>query len=379
MNDLNISGHYIPYNPADKAKGLSDAHDSLLGGFDMARITKAGARAVTAELDRLADLMQDHSALFGLGNAEGRRIAMNFAARCDLMSDWIEKYAAAAESEEAKEDEVEEEDKANEDLAHAKEAADETGLSVEPAPGNQGFDANDIADKKTGPLEIITPPVESWMAGHFDQSRFSQLREKQQGGDIGFFVSAAKARLQRLAAMTSLSLLVDLLKAIHARIEASSLSDVKGLAAPVAKQITALEKLSNIHIQQSALGLVDPAVIAAAEIVTSAIQEQIPALKGILIGVDTTSPTALVAVQKSLGDVKELVSLGSSIVADAVKGLKADDVKVAKQAETEQAKDEEVKDEEKAESDAKEVKEEDEKVEQGKEAHLICGFNLFAR
>lgn len=327
----------------------------------MARITKAGARAVTAELDRLADLMQDHSSLFGLGNAEGRRIAMNFAARCDLMSDWIEKYAATAESEEAKEDEVEEEEKANEDLAHAKEAADETGLSVEPAPGNQGFDANDIADKKTGPLEIITPPVEAWMAGHFDQSRFSQLREKQQSGDIGFFVSAAEARLRRLATLSAVASTMEVLRNLHRQVEATE--SVKDLAPNIEKQIVALDAL--------AVSAADDSTGRAAEIVLASVQEQIPAIQGVLAGVASSSPSARAAAVNTLPSVRNLVGYGARIASDATVHLK--------KAETEQAKDEEVKDEEKAESDAKEVKHEDEKVEQGKEAHLICGFNLFAR
>ena len=181
----------------------------------MAHLTRRGALAVTTDMDRLADLMQRHYASLGISE----KVAMDAALRLDMLSDHVEKYAiklAEEDGEEAPAEEVEEEVEVKKEArshrkaedededeallaemveeekktASRKLAVDETGTSVEP-DGN-GFDANEIGDEVPGPLENGTPD-ESWMAKHFTQERFQQLRGKQQGGDIGFFVSAKTA------------------------------------------------------------------------------------------------------------------------------------------------------------------------------------------
>lgn len=131
----------------------------------MAKMTRRGAANVTTDLDKIANLFQNRAAALGVPE----KIAHDFAYRCDLLSDHIEKYATR--------------------LA----AVDETGTSVEPEPGNQGFDANEIGDLKAGPLEIITPPDEPWMAGEFTQQEFVALREKQQSGELAANAAAGKA------------------------------------------------------------------------------------------------------------------------------------------------------------------------------------------
>ena len=153
----------------------------------MAKLTRRGAANVTTDLDKIATLFQNRAAALGVPE----KIAHDFAYRCDLLSDHIEKYAtrlAAAEG-----DETAEEEEAPATAGKKKAAVDETGTSVEPAPSNQGFDANEIGDLKAGPLEIITPPDEPWMAGEFTQERFVALREKQQSGELAANAAAGKA------------------------------------------------------------------------------------------------------------------------------------------------------------------------------------------
>lgn len=153
----------------------------------MAKLTRRGAANVTTDLDKIASLFQNRAAALGVPE----KIAHDFAYRCDLLSDHIEKYAtrlAGAEGDEAAEDE-----EGEAQASKKKAAVDETGTSVEPKPGNQGFDANEIGDLKAGPLEIITPPDEPWMAGEFTQERFVALREKQQSGELAANAAAGKA------------------------------------------------------------------------------------------------------------------------------------------------------------------------------------------
>ena len=133
----------------------------------MSKLTRQGARSLTATLDRVATAIQNNPEVLGIDE----KIAMDFARRCDLLSDAIETTAV---------------------INFPKSAAiDETGTSVEPLPGDEGFDANEIGDEVPGPLEIITPPSEPWMDTHFTQEKFVQLSEKQESGELAAAASAA--------------------------------------------------------------------------------------------------------------------------------------------------------------------------------------------
>ena len=146
----------------------------------MANLTRRGAANVTTDLDKLANLFQSRAAALGIPE----KIAQDFAYRCDLLSDHIEKHATRLAGEE-EEEEVE--------TASKKAAIDETGTSIEPGPDNNGFDANQIGDEVAGPLDIITPPDEPWMAGHFTQEKFVALADKQQSGELASNAAAGKA------------------------------------------------------------------------------------------------------------------------------------------------------------------------------------------
>jgi len=109
------------------------------------RLTKKGAQAVTADLDRLANLFENDFAILGVE----KRIAHDFSLRCDMLSDHLEKVA----------------------------------LTGDDVVKEEGFDPDDIGREKAGPLEQDSD--ESFMKGEFDQQEFRELREKQEGGEIG--------------------------------------------------------------------------------------------------------------------------------------------------------------------------------------------------
>ena len=133
----------------------------------MSRLTRQGARNLTAALDNIAQVVQNRAALLGLD----KRTATDFAYRCDLLSDAIERTASAnfPLSRQAAD-------------AHGK-GNDDEGMSVEHGEG--GFDPNLIGDEVPGPLEIIEPPSEPWMAGHFTQEKYHVLGELQEAGELG--------------------------------------------------------------------------------------------------------------------------------------------------------------------------------------------------
>ena len=210
----------------------------------MATLNRRGAANITSDLDKIATLFQQHATELGIPE----KIATDFAYRCDLLADHIDKLAG-----EDKEDEAEGDEAAPAD----KKAADETGLSVEPAPANQGFDANDIGDEKAGPLEIITPPVEPWMDGHFTQGKFQALREKQESGELASNAAAGRAdaklasldeSLAKLAKLAAVGGLTDMQAEMHVKQlleldeQLKSLeAEIEALASALLKKQSALE------------------------------------------------------------------------------------------------------------------------------------------
>lgn len=117
----------------------------------MATMTKKGARSVTQNLDRIATLFQQEWATLGVPE----KIAADFAYRCDLLSDRVEKNAGLT-----------------------KEALSELDVMKEP-----GFNPEEIGQEKKGPMESETD--EPYMKGEFTQQENRELRERIQQGDLG--------------------------------------------------------------------------------------------------------------------------------------------------------------------------------------------------
>jgi hypothetical protein len=356
-------------------------------------LTRLGARQVTKDLDRIASLFQDLHIELGVPE----KFALKFAYYCDVMSDHVERHADRV-AKQAEEHEAEDEGHEAEEQVEAKSksasrrsrkaAEDETGTSVD--HGTSGFDANLIGDLKAGPLEILTPPSQPWMDEFFTQKKFQELRGKQQSGNIGFFVSASKARLQRMASVGSLGKCVDALKVLHAQLSASDFAEVRALAADVKKQAVAAAKLHDMCLAQQALGAVDLSCEAAADKVVQAVKEQVPHLQHVVSHVDESSPTALLELQQMIqgSSLKDLVSLGATIVQDALKDVtpveKEAGVKLAGEDDSEDFEEDDDTDEsedddtEESEDDSDDEDESDEG--EGKTAAQIAktlGYNLF--
>lgn len=399
----------------------------------MAFLTKRGARAVTTDLDRIATLFQTQHDVLGIPKTSAER----FAFYCDSLSDHIEKYAlklaeenkeeSPKEEEVAKKDEPKKEaskskraeeeapkkdeekkEEAPKKEAKTKKADDETGLSVD--HGASGFDANVIGDDVGGPQEIIQPPSEPWMNDFYSQGWFQELQDLQQAGAMSnaaakgqILTKAAKAsiaKLKKMASASKLSSLEDLLKMLHSKLVASSMAEVKALAADVQKQIDALGKVRDACIDQQAVGMIEPAVMDAADKIVQAVSEQIPYLQQVVVGVDGGSPVALLEFQKMVGgsSLKDLVALGASIVVDAAKvvgkkeepkeasqKLSAEDEALLRKMVAEEEEDEVEKEASEAllrkmiaeeEESDKEEKEESEDKEE--ESDKTAGYNLFA-
>lgn len=120
----------------------------------MSKLTRRGARNLTATIDRIASAVQENPSLLGIDP----KIAKDFAYRCDLISDAIETQAVSNFPKAAAEDKTAED-----------------------------FPASDIGEEEPGPL-VQVDSDEPWMDDQFTQKEFHQL-----GQIAEKLASAAKA------------------------------------------------------------------------------------------------------------------------------------------------------------------------------------------
>lgn len=122
-----------------------------------------GARRVTASLDTIATLIQSNHDALGIP----AKVAMDFAYRCDMLSDAIQKPFGAKNA--------------------------------------SFFNPATIAETVPGPLETLTPRPE--IAGHFTQGQFTGLSEKQESGALARGAQTHSAD-PKLAALRAASLVM---------------------------------------------------------------------------------------------------------------------------------------------------------------------------
>jgi len=115
------------------------------------KMTKKGARSVTTALDNLAALVQTEHDVLGIPP----HIANDFAFKCDLLSDRIERVAGIN-----------------------RRALSELDVNKE-----KGFDPEGIGEEVSGPLE--GDGDEAFMKAKFTQQDNRELRERVQDGDLG--------------------------------------------------------------------------------------------------------------------------------------------------------------------------------------------------
>ncbi len=120
----------------------------------MSRLTRQGARNLTATLDRIASTVQANPALLGIDG----KIAKDFAYRCDLISDAVERTAVTNFPRQA--DENSSVPSAGGDYQVAK-------------PGIE----KEIGAEVKGPIYEEDPASSSDIDGQFTQADFHQLTE----------------------------------------------------------------------------------------------------------------------------------------------------------------------------------------------------------
>jgi tRNA nucleotidyltransferase/poly(A) polymerase len=116
----------------------------------MAHLSKSGAKAVTTDLDKLAALFESEAETLGIP----ARIAQDFAYRCDLLSDTLDKIAL--------------------------DGLDPVDESKEMAPA---VDPEEVGKEVGGPVSGDADE-KSYMDGQFTQQVNRELRERQEGGDL---------------------------------------------------------------------------------------------------------------------------------------------------------------------------------------------------
>jgi hypothetical protein len=169
----------------------------------MGNMTKKGARSVTANLDRLATLFQEEFETLGVPS----HIASDFARRCDMLSDAIEKKAGIERT-----------------------ALDELDVVKE-----KGFDPEAIGEEVSGPEEGDSD--EPYMRGHFTQQVNRELRERQEDGDLGMTPveeiqtpqpgkQASFEQIGRLEANNRLSMAVNRLQSAAVRLASAGRKDL---------------------------------------------------------------------------------------------------------------------------------------------------------
>jgi hypothetical protein len=336
------------------------------------RLTKKAARNITAELDRLAELFQNEYQTLGVP----QDIANDFAHRCDLLSDRVERNAGIERQALTEYDPVDEK---------------------KVAPHN--FDPEEIGEEDAGPLE--QEGDESFMRGEFTQQENRELRERQQDGDIGpdklvleeqkpqpgkqaaakkkriAAIDSSFGRLSKLATgglafIRSMGELEDVLKICQAKLEALASETPGNLATQLAgllgRNAAPLNKIRDQLTKIIGGGdALDAGASVAIDRIEVSIREVMPHVEDMIdtlrdISTDS-SPVAILQSEEYLADaserVKKLLELSAKIVNDSSKvfvkaqkeldkvekELGLDDKTAAKKSEEEEEVEEEVEEE----------------------------------
>lgn len=176
-------------------------------------LTRSGAREVTLTLDRIASVIQENPGILGLNP----KIAMDFARRCDFVSDFIEIKAS--------------------------------GNS--PRSATDHFDPAIIGEEQAGPLEEIDA-AEPFMDGHFTQKNFDELDAAQEDGELGATPYITKSGAKELT--SAIDRVASVIQGHH---------DLLGLDKKIASDFAYRCDLISDAVEKAAAGThFDPAVIA---------------------------------------------------------------------------------------------------------------------
>lgn len=153
-------------------------------GKQMSTLTREAAQKVTDDLDRIANLFQHNHESLGVP----QKIALDFAYRCDLLSDEIGRLAGGQDKE-----------------------AYQQGTGEGTAPGSddnknlgppQPFNPAEIGKQDTTPPK--TEPDEPYMKGNFLQKEYNELRNWQEQGLFSNAKAASETARQMIAKLQGL-------------------------------------------------------------------------------------------------------------------------------------------------------------------------------
>ena len=227
----------------------------------MPRLTKKAAQQVTTDLDSIANTIAKNASAWGIP----AKIANDFAYRCDLLSDALEKMAGAS---------------------------------------NSGWDPEQIGVEQGGPQRADAD--EGYMPGEFSQQENRELREKQEGGGLGMSttlaprppsagkqadIDASTARLAQQACDAQLSTLGGLEDALK---RASVSVNVAGVSGDVTRLASAVGSARDTLILASTLGAASTVALDESARLASTVNEVLPYL-AVLGDTSKTSSTAQVA------------------------------------------------------------------------------------
>lgn len=264
------------------------------------------AKKITSQLDKLATMIQGQHKALGVP----KKIAMDFAYRCDVLSDGIEKRA------------LDEYDPVQE----------------------EGFDPEEIGREIDGPLFQFDSD-EDYLDENFTAQEFRELRELQESGRRSEVQleprppregkqGGYKKSLNRLRKMASemgnvhsVSRCIDAIELCCSRLENQSESDsVDKICKILERHIASLKKVRELLIEQEGSGEHSWEVDACAETALGAVEEILPHLKSFvseIVETDETSPISKMLSEDRIEEGSErltkLLSLGAKILSDALK------------------------------------------------------------
>ena len=231
----------------------------------MPQLTKEGAQQFTDRLDSVASEIQTNAENWGVP----QRIAQDFAYRCDLLSDALEKMAGVERQALTEYDPVDE--------------------------SKTGWDPEGIGEEVGGPQR--QEPDEPYMNAEFTQQENRELRERQEGGDLGMTPNLEEQtptpgrqaaeeasdleqsidRLTKQATDAQLRVLGDLEDSL--KVSSAQLDLVGGglsVSETVKKLATSIGVARDLLIQAGAHGFAGPVVIDESERIAVAVNEVLP-------------------------------------------------------------------------------------------------------
>jgi len=299
----------------------------------MARLSKKDAKTIITVMDRLANTVQKKHSELGIPE----KIAEDFAYRCDLLADTLEKNAGI-------------------DNELKKQALTELDVVDETKFGPGNYNPDDINREVKGPY--VQDADETYMSDNFTAQEARELRERQQGGEVGEKVileeqkaqpgkqAALDVSLSKLSQMAEetvgklrgLGALADDLRvaqAVFKNLPGGAGADVvKAVSTAIGKQLTAIDGVREALVKMVGAGeIMDDLKAMTLDRITTATGEILPHVKELSMTLTNADMSASPEEKLTVEDymvannerIKRLMTLSADIVAQAAKEFKAEE------------------------------------------------------